>query len=134
MIMDIILMDLMIQTSDDNDRLRANIVLYCNHYWWNCTALVILLINTLCLMNMLVSVWSLQKPLCGYYIRGFYCMTMTARLPYLVSCWISQWNICSLAMVRNVEIMYEPKVDTDHRIYKCIQEHSHQKQLATRRC
>ena len=38
-------------------------------------ALLILLNNTLCLMNTLVLVWLLQKPLCGYYRRGFNCLT-----------------------------------------------------------
>ena len=35
-------------------------------YARNCMAMLILLNNTLCLLNALVVVWLLQKPLCGY--------------------------------------------------------------------
>ena len=45
-------------------------------------ALLILLINILCHMNVLVWVWLLQKPLCSYYCRGFYYMTMNDKLRY----------------------------------------------------
>ena len=38
--------------------------------------------NTLCLMNMLVLVWLLQKPLCGYYRSGFNYMMGIDKLCY----------------------------------------------------
>ena len=62
-------------------------------------ALLILLNNTLCVMNMLVLVWLLQKPQCGYYRSGFYCMTMINKLRYHGNITHFYYAVCRDALV-----------------------------------
>ena len=71
-------------------------------------ALLILLSNTLCLMNMLALVWLLWKPLCGYYRRGFYCMMVIDKSRYMsqIKCtpFILQIQVCSYTALKTINL------------------------------